>query len=382
MQVGKNSQFARPRRAFALGAIGLVLLLWSWSPLAAFVDYPYGVNFLTVRLPLLPLDESDLDPEEQRWSVRMSTQWINVWSFQRSRFMVDGEEFQITPSLRFAIDRDSQVGFSIPLKSVGGGVMDRYIEDFHTAIGVGQSLRDHYNRNQFNVSYEPLGPYYWILDNNLMTTFLRLFDFRAYPRRPTDPPVVLSAAQRNDLGAPEVIPGSGTTSYGVGDARFFYQRTLWRGRTPYVSRVTGGVQFKSPSNSNELLSSRGLDSSVYVVLAQDAQGVGEWGWRLGVSYSHFQMQQFYFLTLPAHQWVIRPAVDYVLDEEWTLTAEYVYFSKPIRNFGRLSKPAHQFTIAARKQFDGWNMAFGLVENFINYTVAPDIGLHMSFEARR
>jgi hypothetical protein len=56
----------------------------------AYMDYPYGVGFQLINLPLLPIDNEN--PGKGKVSGRISTRLINVWSIQSNRFIIDGEE--------------------------------------------------------------------------------------------------------------------------------------------------------------------------------------------------------------------------------------------------------------------------------------------------
>ncbi|MBI3396435.1 MAG: DUF3187 family protein, partial [Spirochaetia bacterium] len=201
--------------------LALTLSLLSTHALWAFIDYPYAVTFQTVRVPMMPLYETA--PGEGRWALRSSTRWINVWSYQLSRFVVDGEELQLEPAARYGLTAHVQVGGSIPLKSQGGGTLDGPIQGFHRAFGFTQDHRESYPRNTFNVSYEPLGPYYGFIDRDPVKTFARAFTQRLYPRTHLDPPVQLAGFDVPGRPASETIVGPGRSQSGVSDPRFFIQ---------------------------------------------------------------------------------------------------------------------------------------------------------------
>ena len=68
------------------------------------MDYPYGVGFQIIHLPLLPID--NVNPGKGKFSARVNVRQINVWSIQSNRFITDGEEGQLEPSLRYALTLD------------------------------------------------------------------------------------------------------------------------------------------------------------------------------------------------------------------------------------------------------------------------------------
>lgn len=354
----------------------VIMIALPLRAVGAFIDYPYAVTFQTIRLPLLPLDEDVSLENGSRWSLRLSSQWINVWSFQSNRFYIDGEEFDINPSLRYRFENDSVFGISLPIKSVGGGVMDEYIEGFHNAANVTQGQRDRYPRNQFNVSYEPFAELYPFLDGDPLFTYLRQFDLRLYPREKLNPPLKDIFGQPLALLSEDIV-NTGKNKTNVGDPRLFYQKELWNGRG-WIDRIHGGIQVKVPVYTDPLLGSPGLDTGIFLVLGKK-DFIPDLSWRLGISYTHFNVVKFLSLSLPDHQWVFRPALDYALNSEWALSLEYLYFSAPVKHFGRLSKPGHQVSFVLIKKSENHKFVYAVVENFGNYGVTPDIGFHFSIE---
>ena len=354
----------------------LLISILPFQAVSAFIDYPYAVTFQTIRLPLLPLDEDVSLENGSRWSLRLSSQWINVWSLQSNRFHIDGEEFDINPSLRYRFEDDSVFGVSLPVKSVGGGIMDDYIEGFHDAANVTQGQRDRYPRNKFNVSYEPFAEFYPLLDGDPLFTYMRQFDLRLYPRDRLDPPIKNISNQTLTLLSEEIVNKSGDRA-NIGDPRIYYQKELWSGRR-FIDRIHGGIQLKVPVYTDQLLGSPGLDTGLFLVLGKK-DFIPDLSWRLGISYTHFEMVKFLSLSLPDHQWVFRPALDYTLDSEWSLSLEYLYFSAPVKHFGRLSKPGHQVSFVLMRKSENHKLVYAVVENFGNYGVTPDIGFHFSIE---
>ena len=346
----------------------------------AYIDYPYAVSFLNLKLPLLPLDEESLSPEKNAWAVRLSLQWINVWSYQLSRFIVDGEEAQLTPTLRLALSRRDQIGLSLPLKVAGGGVLDPYVEGFHRMVGAEQSKRDLYQANRLNIRYEPLGAFYWALDNDPLLTLLRAYDVRQNPRAKDGGRIwdILGFARPAYL---EVVPFQEKEISGPGNARFFYQRVFFRRSGGFIEQVKGGVQFKLPTSGHRYLGSPGVDSSVFITVGQKKKTRGV-AWRLGASYTILSPEQYLFFTLPGRLWTVRPAADFFWGSKWEASLEYVYFSATVKNLGRLSKPGHQLALAFRRQEDDQKLTVAIIEDFANFSVTPDIGFHFSFEVKR
>lgn len=382
----RQAHHDKPR--FKKSTILILLTLFAVLPLYGFMDYPYGVNFQIIRTPLMPLDESN--PGKDRFAVRTSLRWINVWSFQTNRFMVDGEEGQLDTSFRYAFNSRLQAGVSIPVVARGGGFMDQYVERFHQYTGVGNAKRDHYPRNTINVSYEPLGPYYYLIDNDPLTTYLRKFENRVYPRSIQDQPIDITNLQSKlaetflsqyfpyiNQNKTEDIPLVNIDMVTVSNPRIFWQYTLWKGKRKLFDQINIGTQHKIPGKSLNLTATPGWDSSLFLVFHKNILKE-KLRFRFGISYTKFQITKYRVLDLKGHLWTFRPSLDVLLGK-WTFTTEYVYFNSPVVNFGRLSSPTHQLGFSLQRYYHNHKLTFAAIENFITYSTTPDIGFLFSVE---
>jgi hypothetical protein len=366
--------------------IGIIFLVS--NNLYAYMDYPYGVGFQLIQLPLLPID--NVNPGKGKVSGRVNARLINVFSLQNNRFIVDGEEGQFEPSLRYALTDDSQFGFSVPVISRGGGFLDNSIENFHRATGVSQGGRDKYPKNEFNVSYEPLAEYYPLLDKDLFETYIkRTYDLRDYPRNSTDPPVRFptqdSDARRlvinkyypylNEYKTEDSI--GNYDSIAQGNPKLFFQSNILKGNFLF-DKITAGAQLRVPTRSVELIGTPGTDVSIYAVYHKDWFD-GKVNWKFGVSYSQFEMHKYRNLDLRKNQWVFRPSLVYNIDDSWKLHFEYVYFASPILRWNRLSTPAHQVGFGISRKFSDYQLQLAAFENIITYSNTPDIGFLISLE---
>ncbi|MBX7059777.1 MAG: DUF3187 family protein [Leptospirales bacterium] len=373
------------RSALQFLLCNLALILSPFSALLADEhDYPYALAFQTVRTPLLPATESALDAGEVRF--RLSAAWANVWSIQDERFIVDGEELRTTATLRYGLGDRLQVGMQMPYIVQGGGTMDSFLEGFHRATGVTQGGRDRFARNTFNVSYEPYGKYYALLDDDPLRTYLRRFTPRPYPRQsaagPTAPlvgfpfgdirdPLFLSVRRplsEEDNGA------SGKRS-GAGGPRLQLIYRLLQGAGDF-NGLQAGLIYHMPGSSGALLDSLGAAAGAFL----------SGGWQLdetlqmqlGLSYTRFSQHEFESLRLPVDQWSLRLRGDYQL--RWLgLFAEYVVFTAPVRSDTELGRSGHTLGLGFSLQSGEIHYQAGVAENFLNYGTTPDFGLFFSVE---
>jgi hypothetical protein len=364
-----------------------VIVFFSNS-LYAFMDYPYGVGFQIIHPPLLPLD--NINPGKGKISARMNARIINVWSIQSNRYITDGEETQLEPSVRYALTDDTQLGFSIPLIARGGGFLDRSIETFHRSVGVTQGQRDQYGRNQFNVSYEPLAPYYPLLDQDLFSSYIaRTYDLRQYPRVSSDPPVDFPSQDNefrklvinkyypylNEYKTEDSI--GNYDSIARGNPKLYFQSTLMKGQFLF-DKITGGVNVKIPTRSVELIGTPGTDIGLFLVYHKDWFN-GKVNYKFGISYSNFEVIKYRNLDLRKNQWVFRPSIEYNIDEDWKLHFEYVYYASPILHWNRLSVPTHQVGFGVSRKINDYRFQFAGFENILTYSNTPDIGFLISIE---
>jgi hypothetical protein len=384
-----------------VGCFLLTFLLLPTQSIRADFDYPFSVNFLSIRPVLPPFYEES--PGEGHWSVRTTLRWINVWSFQRSRFIIDGEEEQIEASVKYAFTDSLLVTISIPYIGRGGGTLDRAIERAHQVTGVTQGGRDRFERNVFNVSYEPYGSYYFLLDN-FSQGFLRRYDYRLYPRKEYDPPFPLRtdvippfeplpprmmALLRGNIYDylnpipyssistpfgyfdPEVVPLETADRSAAGDPKLHLQ-VEFPGFDSLFDKIVTGVTVKIPGHSGPGFSTPGLDTSISLLLRREVRNP-EPGYSLGASFTKYFMTEYYGIDLPAQQTTIRAGIFFPLSDRTVLEAEYINFSRPTRGMGSLSRSGHQIAVGVRKKNSGWSWQAAMVEDIINFGVSPDIG---------
>lgn len=346
-----------------------------------FAEYPYAVEFLNFRTPILPAASPSYEKSNQ--IIRLNMRWINVWSYQFNRFIVDGEEFQVEPSFSWKLSSRTSATGSIPLKLQGGGFLDSSIEWFHSATNVTQTHRDRFSRDRFNVSYEPLGKYYPFLDGNIVTTYLRQIEDISYPR---DAATILLDANFPELsrnsaaGKPgEFIAVSGYNRSGPGNPLFTVTHKLPDSLLG-PGGWTVGASIRPPLfGSKTHFRHSGMATSLFLV--------HEYRWNLpelfliqvGVSYTAFEKTNFWFLKLPSSQVALRSSANLQMDPDLFVSLEYVYTGSSVKNMGHLSDPGHQVALSFQQVWNQSKITFGFVEDMIAYHSTPDIGFFATIE---
>ncbi|MCB1137235.1 MAG: DUF3187 family protein [Leptospiraceae bacterium] len=358
---------------------GAILVLCS-QPAYAYIDYPYAATFQSIRMPALPRGAQRWREGEAR--IQFSAGWMNVWSIQSDRFILDGEEIRLNASMSYGLTDRFRIGVSAPYIIQGGGIFDHTIERFHSSFGITQGQRDRFPRNKFNASYEPLGPYYPYL-MRLERLLLDQYSPRLYPRTRSDPPLNLIldpesayiSGTRPDYW-PEDNLGAGNRS-GHGELRFFldYQVPIMADLgILFLDSAVFSVQLAEEGSSSVVAGNTGRSFSASAVL-RSSEMEGAY-WNLGLSYTVFERREFRLLQLPAQQWAVRPRIGYRM-QGLDLFAEYVFLSRPVKDFGRLSDEGHQIALGFSRPVGSYRLEFAVIENLITYSTTPDIGLHIS-----
>jgi len=345
---------------------GLFALFSAMSQSWGFIDYPYAVNFQTIRLPMLPLGESEMPAGA--FSVRQSLRLINVWSMQADRFLIDGEEFQSETSLRYSVSANFQAGFSIPYQVRSGGFLDSSIEAFHRGFGLTQDHREMYPENRVNVSYEPFGKYYPLLDNNPLNTFLRNYERRNYPFK--------ALPGLDQFFHLTLVPTQTASAASPGDPRVFQQYHAFH-ESGSIPSIFVGAQWKLPAGSGNMMGTPGVDTSFFLTLLKH---LDSFVFQMGASYTTFAIRHYGLISLPGDQFVLRTSAVYLWNN-FGFLLEYVYFTAPTRELGRLSRPGTQAAAGFTYTRENTKAVAAVVENFGNYGVTPDIGFLVSIETR-
>ena len=106
------------------------------------------------------------DSYQGRIELGMDVRWLNTWvhnvepesasgwgngqdtsELKYGSFLYDVETLAFTPSILYRANDRLTFGFQLPVAIQGGGVLDGFIEGFHSMIGVGQHGRDEWPRD-------------------------------------------------------------------------------------------------------------------------------------------------------------------------------------------------------------------------------------------
>lgn len=145
-------------------SIALLFLLIAGETAARAEDRPCSENvgygplvvqghsfFQLLHLNPTPSAPSTLPP--RGWEGRFTATWVNDWAVVKDRYFVDSETVQGTAKVAHALTERFQLGIEISFFWRSGGILDRPIEGFHRAFGLGNLDRKKYPRDRMLVRF-------------------------------------------------------------------------------------------------------------------------------------------------------------------------------------------------------------------------------------
>ncbi|MCS7205159.1 MAG: DUF3187 family protein [Leptospiraceae bacterium] len=332
---------------------------------------------ITLRPTLLPV----WYPNRDFFSLGISLK--NIWSHQYERFTIDGEEFEFLLHTHKVVKKHF-FGIKISFKNQSGGFLDHSIETFHQILGITQQHRKKFPKNKLQISYEPLGGLYQFYDYYPIIKNIRRSYPRLYPRKSFDPPKLIpleiipwknrSYVRFENFFLPlEVIHRESQEFSAFDNPIFYYYFELFESsrRKLYI-----GSNVKIPAkNQFNYFYSAGWDGNIFLSILQ-SYSKGEF--LVGISYNYYEYSKFEDLQISKHQWSIRIQGNFN-NENKNYFLEYVFFSKPIINMGRLAEDGHFLAIGKKINNSSYTTTLAIIENFYRYAISPDIGIYISFE---
>ncbi|MCK9224830.1 MAG: DUF3187 family protein [Candidatus Muirbacterium halophilum] len=120
-----------------------------WGPIHYHISSPLrGLKNNLIPMTPFPMKAGD-------YKYRTSYSWINVWNYKKDYFMIDLEVLSMDHMLSIGFKNDYVVNINFPLYYLNGGILDREIENFHSALGITNANREIQPRNSMK---------YWVKD--------------------------------------------------------------------------------------------------------------------------------------------------------------------------------------------------------------------------
>ncbi len=147
------------RARCAAGAALLVAGLAAAQDVSNFATSPaVGLGPLELRsqsplsiLRLTPTPKTPRTLAKGQWQLDLLTSWNNYFDYEPGRYTIDAETLRFTMSAAYGVTPRLEVAIGMPLSYRGGGIMDRFIENFEGLLHVANKDRKLAPRNRYLV---------------------------------------------------------------------------------------------------------------------------------------------------------------------------------------------------------------------------------------
>ncbi len=289
----------------------------------------------TLRLDIVPTRYNILEPNQVEWSIFNA--WSNRWN-KSDEFTIDVEMIQNILGLSVGIGGGHEVGFSIPVLTRTGGILDRFIIDFHDFLHLSQDGRKDYPLNGLSVRYH---------------------DDRT--------------GQWHDL----LGPGDAGTV--LGDLSIFSRSQVYTG-DGWLRSLLLTVLFRFPtSTERNYYGSGGTDAAfslssrhyldplyIYTTVGYGMFGSGS---RAGVD-------------LRPYQWTFFGAVEWPVSRNFSLILQEMTNSGTAKAYYDFHSPTYELIFGAKQYLSSRLMLeYGLMENLFNFENSTDFGVNFGLTFR-
>ena len=262
--------------------------------------------------------------------------WRNVWLYSPGLYRIDAEIQELVLRGCMGIDGSSSVSIELPLRYVSGGILDGFIEDFHSFFGIANDYRDQFPRNQFafemnlddgqeNWSRAGTGQTGFALGNIVLGISRKLPYFR---------PLGIEATLSANLKLPT---GTRTDYFGGQSVDVGAMISMVRGFGPLYLYASPGIVYYSQ---------------------QEEIGI--------------VLRQWHFSGLFAAE--LHPANT---NNSWI--AQLLIESGIAKTFGGFTQDTYELTMGYKRRLSKSTvLEIGVLENLFHFDNSPDIGLHAGF----
>lgn len=347
-QASEGESLTRMRCGISRGLYYLLIFLF--SALCTADDYPLG----PMQLPAIGMMESFravepflLTPPKSTGTLDITTtlRWLNIWALHQEKnrlvqeihamqpnpfsygsFLLDLEVLDLAIHLCFHIREHMVFDMNFPIRQLSGGILDGFIEGFHTAFGINQHDRDNWPRNRSQFLFFRRNGYFERYDeSNLPELLFGNISCGIYHRFATCNP---DFSYRLSCSLPS-----------------YPEDTLFQ-----AEGMNFSLQLMTAYRSGWMNLYAGIGNTRYI-----SQGNRE------ISFKPSRFSLFGELQFP-----IRTQTSVCLHGVW---------GGPLASYPQLDEPDVEFTLGIVHRFRHGIFEFGLIENMFYYDNSPDFGIH-------
>ena len=147
------------RARYAAGAALLVAGLaaaqdvsnWAASPAVGLGPLQLRAQSPLAILRLSPTPEAPVTLSDGQWQLGLLTSWNNYFDYDPQYYTIDAETLRFTVTAAYGLTPRLEVHAALPLSYRGGGILDRFIENFEGLLHVANQQRKLAPRNRYLV---------------------------------------------------------------------------------------------------------------------------------------------------------------------------------------------------------------------------------------
>ena len=327
------------RARVAAGAVMLVAGLAAAQDVSNWVESPaVGLGPLELRsqsplaiLRLSPTPETPVTLHDGQWQVGVLTSWNNYFDYEPQYYTIDAETLRFTFTGSYGLSPRLEVHAALPLSYRGGGIMDRFIENFEGLLHVSNKNRKLFPRNRYLVLLK--GP-----------------DGRTFELTGED------------------------AGWGIEDATAGLRYQLAEG-TATTPAVLASVTLKFPTGRKaSLFSSGGYDVSAGLSAGQKLGRFNLYGSVVGI---HYATTDFVGVRLKPNQVSLFTGLEYRRSPRMSWLLQALVTSPGAENFGGFSKNTYEITFGFKRVLSpNVLLEASLLENLFIFDNSPDVGFHV------
>lgn len=334
-----SSRRSRAARRW-LGAIGLLIAGtaagqsprdWATSPAVGLGPLRLRAQSPLAILRLTPTPETPATLLGGQWQAELLTSWNNYFDYDPARYTIDAEMLRFTLAGAYGVTSRLELGASLPLSYRGGGILDRFIENFEGWLRVPNEDRKRAPRNRFLI-------------------LIRGSDGRVFERSGRD------------------------SGWGIEDGTMSARYQLARG-SETTPALTASFVLKLPvGREASLFSSGGYDVAGGL---SAGQRLGRFNAYASAVAIHYATTEMVGVRLRPNQLSLFTGVEFRRSTRTSWLLQALVTSPGAETFGDFSKNTYEITVGLKHLLSpDLLVEASLLENLFIFDNSPDVGFHV------
>ena len=327
------------RARYAAGAALLVAGLataqdvsnWAASPAVGLGPLQLRAQSPLAILRLSPTPETPVTLRAGQWQLGLLTSWNNYFDYDPQYYTIDAETLRFTMTAAYGLTPRLEAHAALPLSYRGGGILDRFIENFEGLLHVANQQRKLAPRNRYLVLIKGPGG--------------RTFELSGH-----------------DAG------------WGIEDATAGLRYQLAPG-TETTPAVVASFTLKFPTGRQaSLFSSGGYDVAAGL---SAGQRLGRFNLYGALTAIHYAATDMVGVRLKPNQVSLFTGLEYRLSPRTSWLLQTLVTSAGAEHFGDFSKNTYEITFGFKRVLStNVLLEASLLENLFIFDNSPDVGFHV------